>query len=331
LIRSLLQFIFLSLITLLVPAVIFIVVPPVVPDIVPLLTCMLLIPTHLYKTIVLLGKVMKRTRFRETSITSFALTLALVVLPKPVVALTEPKLTESNLLTQSNSSVSSLTISNENTVRIDAAPTTLRTPFRTPTPDPNLRTYRNVPWWLWWLSLPVLGGLLWGLLHRGSSFPLDKAAPAPRRVENDGDLTLNNEPVAQQPSDTSNGETGAQSYRAASFSVNEQSRIVLVPRDFKHAYAYWEITEADRAVAKRQGGRTLVLWVYEASEMNLDILPAHSVQQYQCEEGSQDRHVSIPLSERDYVAEVGYTTADGRWLSIARSLQARISELQPQV
>jgi phosphate transport system substrate-binding protein len=164
------------------------------------------------------------------------------------------------------------------------------------------------------------------LLRQGNASSLHQGSRDQPRVQSIDNFTLSNESIVQQSGDSSKGE-GMQSDRAAA--IDEPSRIVLVPRDCKHAYAYWEIAEADRAVAKRQGGRNLVLRVYEASETNLDIIPAHSVQQYQCEEDSQDRHVSIPLSERVYVAEVGYITADGRWLSIARSLQVRISELQP--
>jgi phosphate transport system substrate-binding protein len=167
-----------------------------------------------------------------------------------------------------------------------------------------------------------------GVRQYGDFTPNDEST-----VQQYGDFTPNNEPAIQQYGDfTPHDEAGIQYYGAASSAsqpVYEQSRIVLVPRNSKNAYAYWEIAEADRASAKRQGGTTLVLRVYEATEMNLDFVPAYSVQQFECEEWEQDHHVPIPITERDYVAEMGYTTADGRWLSIARSLHVRVSELQP--
>ncbi|MHC5831855.1 MAG: DUF4912 domain-containing protein, partial [Nostoc sp.] len=54
------------------------------------------------------------------------------------------------------------------------------------------------------------------------------------------------------------------------------------------------------------------------------------VQQYECEETASDRFVDIPISDRDYIAEIGYV-ADGdaeggklRWLFIARSAIVRV-------
>ncbi|XGV97861.1 MAG: DUF4912 domain-containing protein [Leptolyngbya sp. BL-A-14] len=107
-------------------------------------------------------------------------------------------------------------------------------------------------------------------------------------------------------------------------SVKQESRIILVPRNAKEAYAYWEVTEEDRAERRRQGGEKLVLRVYEVTGMDMDSVPAHSMQSFECHELDQDRHVPIPVSDRDYVADIGYTTQDGRWLSIIRSFHVRV-------
>ena len=106
--------------------------------------------------------------------------------------------------------------------------------------------------------------------------------------------------------------------------VGQNSRIILVSRSPKTAYAYWGISSADRETVKRQGGTNLILRVYEVTNIDMDDIPAHSVQQFECDEKEQDHHVTIPLGDRDYVAEVGYATADGRWLSIIRSLHVRV-------
>ncbi|MBW4583150.1 MAG: DUF4912 domain-containing protein [Tildeniella nuda ZEHNDER 1965/U140] len=107
-------------------------------------------------------------------------------------------------------------------------------------------------------------------------------------------------------------------------STEKGSRIILVPRSAKQAYAYWEVSQADKDDRKRQGGETQVLRVYEVTGMDMDSVPAHSVQSFECRESDQDRHVPIPVSDRDYVAEIGYTTKDGRWLSIIRSFHVRV-------
>lgn len=106
--------------------------------------------------------------------------------------------------------------------------------------------------------------------------------------------------------------------------VREESRIILVPRGAREAYAYWEVSQEDQAERRQQGGENMVLRVYEVTGMDMDSVPAHSVQSFQCLESDQDRHVPIPVSDRDYVAEIGYTTHDGRWLSIIRSFHVRV-------
>ncbi len=104
----------------------------------------------------------------------------------------------------------------------------------------------------------------------------------------------------------------------------KDNRIILVARNSEQAYAYWEVTEAQKAALRRQGGENLKLRIYDATEIDLDMQPPHSVQEYFCSEIDQDKHVPIPVRDRDYVADLGYTTNDGRWLSLARSLHTHI-------
>ncbi|PSB14738.1 hypothetical protein C7B76_15360, partial [filamentous cyanobacterium CCP2] len=202
------------------------------------------------------------------------------------------------------------------------ASTTPKNSLQISSTDPDLRIYDSLPWWLWWFSLPVLGGWLWWWLHNREMKPVFEAI---------GEQANSVSCLVSPPSTTapSTNDLATLTVSQSDHQTYEQSRIVLVPRNAKHAYAYWEIAEADRVAAKQQGGIHLILRVYEVTEMNLDFVPAHSIQQFQCEEWDQDRHLSIPLSERDYVAEIGYTTLDGRWIPIVRSLHVRVSELQP--
>jgi phosphate transport system substrate-binding protein len=105
------------------------------------------------------------------------------------------------------------------------------------------------------------------------------------------------------------------------------SQIVLSPRNAEHAYAYWEVPEQDKAVIRRVGGRKAALRIYDVTDIpDMDRQAPHSVQQYDWDEVSRDRHVPVPATNRDYVAELGYETLDGRWLRLARSLSVRVSE-----
>ncbi|WP_375472392.1 DUF4912 domain-containing protein [uncultured Nostoc sp.] len=112
--------------------------------------------------------------------------------------------------------------------------------------------------------------------------------------------------------------------------VQEESSIVLTPRTFQWAEVSWEISEAKKAALQQQGGSQLVVRLYDVTGIDLSYQNPQLVQQYECEETAHDRFVEIPISERDYIAEIGYV-ADGdayggklRWLFIARSAIVRI-------
>ncbi|MBW4422141.1 MAG: DUF4912 domain-containing protein [Myxacorys californica WJT36-NPBG1] len=108
-----------------------------------------------------------------------------------------------------------------------------------------------------------------------------------------------------------------------------ESRIVLMPRDPQWAYAYWDVPNDHREALRRQGGQRLALRLYDVTDVTLDRQSPHSLQQYDCEELARDWYVPIPVSDRDYLAEIGYLTEDGRWLMLARSAPVSIPPVYP--
>ncbi|BAY74306.1 putative phosphate transport system substrate-binding protein [Nostoc linckia NIES-25] len=106
--------------------------------------------------------------------------------------------------------------------------------------------------------------------------------------------------------------------------LNSDCRIILVPRNTRDAYAYWEIADEYKTAARSQGGRRFVLRVHDVTNLDIDHQSPHITQEYPCDECEQDKHVAIPASDRDYLAEIGYYTDDGRWLSIIRSFYVHI-------
>jgi phosphate transport system substrate-binding protein len=112
--------------------------------------------------------------------------------------------------------------------------------------------------------------------------------------------------------------------RPAQVVAEPESRVILVPRSPDQAYAYWEVPEQQHLDLKQQGGRKLALRVADTTGIDLDQQPAHRLQQHDCDNQSPDLHISIPQSDRDYVAELGYVTHDDRWLKIARSASVHI-------
>lgn len=108
-----------------------------------------------------------------------------------------------------------------------------------------------------------------------------------------------------------------------------ESRIVLMPRDPQWAYAYWDIPMEHKEDLRRQGGARLALRFYDVTDIDVNYQAPHSLQQYECDEMARDWYLPIPVSDRDYVAEIGYLCNDGRWLVLARSLPVHIPPVYP--
>ncbi|WP_322680714.1 DUF4912 domain-containing protein [Nostoc sp. DedQUE02] len=104
----------------------------------------------------------------------------------------------------------------------------------------------------------------------------------------------------------------------------EESSIVLTPRTEQWADVSWEISETKKAELKQQGGSQLVVRLYDVTGIDLSYQNPQFVQQYECEETAHDRFVEIPISDRDYIAEIGYVADGDCWLFIARSAIVRV-------
>jgi phosphate transport system substrate-binding protein len=158
----------------------------------------------------------------------------------------------------------------------------------------------GLPGWLWWL-LPLAALLALPFLLKGrDQEPVPEPAIAPVPV-----------PPVVPPV------------------AIEKGRMILVPRDCKNAYAYWEVSEAEKAALRRQGGEKLALRVYDVTDIDLDKQPAHGMEQYDCREADPDLQVPIPIDDRDYLAELGYVTPEGNWLTLVRSEHIHVPACPP--
>jgi phosphate transport system substrate-binding protein len=106
--------------------------------------------------------------------------------------------------------------------------------------------------------------------------------------------------------------------------VESENIIVLTPRTPKWAYVSWQVSDDAKQALRSQGGSQFTLRLYDATDIDLSYQTPVLVQQYECEETTEDRYVAIPTSDRNYMAEIGYTTADNNWLLLARSEIARV-------
>ena len=106
--------------------------------------------------------------------------------------------------------------------------------------------------------------------------------------------------------------------------VQQKSSIVLTSHTLQWADVSWEISETKKAELQQQGGSDLVVRLYDVTGIDLSYQSPHLVEQYACEETANDRFVEIPISDRDYIAEIGYVADDERWFFIARSAIVRV-------
>ncbi|PLZ94602.1 DUF4912 domain-containing protein [Fischerella thermalis] len=108
-----------------------------------------------------------------------------------------------------------------------------------------------------------------------------------------------------------------------------ESRIVLMPRDPQWAYAYWDVPNEHKEELRRQGGQQLALRIYDVTDINLEYQSPHSIQEYPCDELAREWYLPVPVSDRDYVIDIGYRCANGRWLVLARSAPVHVPPVYP--
>ncbi|MEH1821824.1 MAG: DUF4912 domain-containing protein [Nostoc sp.] len=107
------------------------------------------------------------------------------------------------------------------------------------------------------------------------------------------------------------------------------SRIVLLPRDPQWAYTYWDVPNEHKEELRRQGGQQLALRIYDVTDIDIEYQSPHSIQEYPADELAREWYLPVPVSDRDYVIDIGYRTADGRWLVLARSSRVHIPPVYP--
>ena len=108
-----------------------------------------------------------------------------------------------------------------------------------------------------------------------------------------------------------------------------ESRIVLMPRDPQWAYTYWDVPNDHKEDLRRHGGQQLALRIYDVTDINLDYQSPHSIQEYPCDELAREWYLPIPVSDREYVVDIGYRANDGRWLVLARSARVQVPPVYP--
>ena len=107
------------------------------------------------------------------------------------------------------------------------------------------------------------------------------------------------------------------------------THVVFLPRDPQWAYAFWEISSADRERATAAGAQQLCLRVADVTGLPGGTVHPHALQEVVVDAQGHEWFLPMPLSDRDYRVELGYRLAHGGWLSLAISSIARVPALGP--
>ncbi|MBD2346048.1 DUF4912 domain-containing protein [Anabaena subtropica] len=110
----------------------------------------------------------------------------------------------------------------------------------------------------------------------------------------------------------------------------EESSIILKPRNSEWAYVSWYVSLTDQQRLQEQGISELALQLYDVTDIDLSYQSPQAIQQDKCEPGTSDRYISIPASDRDYMIDIGYVTVGEQWTTIARSPIVRVFD-SPQI
>lgn len=108
------------------------------------------------------------------------------------------------------------------------------------------------------------------------------------------------------------------------------SRIILTPRNAQTGYAYWEVPEQARGMARAEGGRDYQLRIYDTTDIDMEQQPPLGAWTYDVAEADCDRTVPLATTDRDYMADIGYRADDGSWISLARSAPVRVDTVLGQ-
>ena len=96
-----------------------------------------------------------------------------------------------------------------------------------------------------------------------------------------------------------------------------------MPRDPQWAYVFWEISESDRKLAQAQGASRLFLRLSDVTGISDGTAYKQTLQEIPVDSHSTEWYLAIPMSDRDYRVELGYSSGN-RWISLAFSSSARV-------
>ena len=105
--------------------------------------------------------------------------------------------------------------------------------------------------------------------------------------------------------------------------LDDQNRIVLLPRDPAWLFAYWELTREYKEAARLAGGSQLTLRLHQVDGLVTSTFFEHEVSEW-----ARSWYLPVPRPEQEYLVEIGYRGGD-QWFPLVRSNSVVVPAQEP--
>jgi eukaryotic-like serine/threonine-protein kinase len=102
-----------------------------------------------------------------------------------------------------------------------------------------------------------------------------------------------------------------------------EGQITLLSPNPGQAYVHWDVPVKLKRQLRQQGGRKLVIRMYDVTNIDISGQLPINFQEIECDELAWDIHLPLPHADRTYLVEIGYVSEDNNWLRLARSTPDR--------
>lgn len=114
-------------------------------------------------------------------------------------------------------------------------------------------------------------------------------------------------------------------------STNDAAQIELHAQTYQSVSVRWTIPREMAHELRQDSRNSLMIRLLDVTQIDLSAQLPHAIYDYPCnwgkEEGQQVMGIAVVQGDRDYIAELGYMTAERQWRQLARSTHVRVESV----
>ena len=112
-------------------------------------------------------------------------------------------------------------------------------------------------------------------------------------------------------------------------SSGSDANISIKAQSYQSVSVEWSIPVAMSHDLQQDRDKSLMIRLLDVTQIDLATQLPHAIYDYPCDWGQDDSvqvmGIAVVQGDRDYIAELGYMTADLRWQQLARSTHVRVA------